>query len=122
MKKLLLIFVLIGFCGFAQFKKPAELKLDFNLKTIYFNQKSLFQPINFKEMSFAEDKKVFSLIRLNGNFSEGYIAVSKQFYKTNQLKPLHFLEIKKDSFNPTGTTNLGAALGLGILNFILDKN
>ncbi len=73
-------------------------------------------------MSFAVDKKVFSLIRLNGNFSEGYIVVSKQFYKTNQLKPLNFLEDRKDAFNPSGTTNFYGALGLGILNFILDKN
>ena len=33
-----------------------------------------------------------------------------------------FLEDKKDSFNPIGTTNVGAALGLGILNFLLEKN
>ena len=34
----------------------------------------------------------------------------------------YFLEDKKDSFNPIGTTNFGAALGLGILNFLLEKN
>ena len=122
MKKITFIFALVGFFGFAQFKKPVELKLDFDLKTNYFNQKPLFQPIDFNAISFVEDKKVLSLIRLNGNFSESYIVVSNQLYKTNQLKQLNFLEDKKDSFNPIGTTNFGAALGLGILNFLLEKN
>ena len=89
MKKITFIFALVGFFGFAQFKKPVEVKLDIDLKTNYFNQKPLFQPIDFNAISFVEDKKVLSLIRLNGNFSESYIVVSNQFYKTNQLQQLN---------------------------------
>ena len=122
MKKITFLLILIGFFGFAQFKKPEELILDFKLKTNYFNQKLLFQPLFFNSMSFTDDKKSFSLIRVNGNFSESFIVVSNHYYKTNQLQQLNFLELRKDSFNTTGTTNFVAAIGLGVLNFLLDKN
>jgi len=122
MKKITFLLVLIGFFGFAQFKKSEELILDFKLKTNYFNQKPLFQPIIFNSKFFTENTKCYSLIRVNGNFSESFIVVSNHYYKTNQLQQLNFLELRKDSFNPTGTTNFVAAIGLGVLNFLLDKN
>jgi hypothetical protein len=122
MKKMIFLLVLLSNFGFSQYKEKAELKLDFNLKTNYFNQKPLFQPIDFNAISLVENKKVLSLIKINGTFCESYIVVSNQFYKTNQQKPLNFLEDRKDSFNPFGKTNLGTTLGLGILNFLLEKN
>ena len=122
MKKIVYLSVLLCNFVFSQYKEKAELKLNFDLKTNYFNQKPLFQPIDFNAISFVEDKKVLSLIKVNETFSESYIVVSNQFYKTNQLKQFDFLEDRKDSFNPFGTTNFATTLGLGILNFLLEKN
>lgn len=114
--------VFIGFFAFSQNQERVQLNLDINLAENNFKSKPLFEPIVFNDSFLSKNNQKFTVLKSYGNLSENYILVSNVYYKTNTIEQNSFLTLRKDAFNPSGTTNFYGAIGLGVFNLLFQKN
>jgi hypothetical protein len=122
MKKLSFLLVFIGFFAFSQNQESAQLNLDINSAKNNFKTKPLFEPIVFNDSFLSKNNQKFAVLKSYGNLSENYILVSNVYYKTNTIEQNSFLTLRKDAFNPSGTTSFYGAIGLGFFNLLFQKN
>jgi regulatory protein YycH of two-component signal transduction system YycFG len=121
MKILLVLFLLCGSFGFSQNQRTAILVIDFSKKNNQFQQKTIFQPLHYSS-TYYKPQKTFQFLNATGSYTEQYTLINNTFCRNDVLGQSYFLEIKKDAFNPSGTNNFSAALGIGLLNLLFTKN
>jgi|AntRauMFilla1563_2_1112583.scaffolds.fasta_scaffold01362_7 hypothetical protein len=115
MKKL--IYLLVFGCSFG-FAQNVKVKFSNNVsskKTLFKNLNLKFEPIEFVKNS---NVAFYQYNQTTGN-TDKFITIGNEFYLSNRS---NFYFDKRDSFNPNGATNLGTALGFGLLNLLIQKN
>lgn len=112
MKKLFLLVVLVSYFGFSQVKNPITLP---DLNTITIDTVFKVKPLNFNK------KAVISFTSYNPNLN-----IQIDYLKTKRTYSISSLNQntttlgrnKTDTFNPSGVSNIGSALVIGVLNLI----
>ena len=121
MKKIVcLLFLFLGCAAFGQNKTTAHRFLPIlssvNLKPFSFQ-------INFNKSNLFSKADNLTLYNPNTNLNDSYYVLGKDYVMSNSKSfPIYGFEGRQvDSFNPSGTKDLGSAIVFGAINSILGK-
>lgn len=119
MKAVLYLLFFVSALGYSQNDTiPSDSKLH------KFEDKTPFKPFVWKS-SFANNESYFTNYNSVTGLSNRYTKVGDNYFLSNTktFSTISILDLNRiDSYNPYGTTNFGAAIIMGTLNFILQKN
>ncbi|MFD2908799.1 hypothetical protein ACFSX9_08620 [Flavobacterium ardleyense] len=119
MRSILYLLFFVCTFGFAQSDT-----LHANLKSYKLNDQTTFKPFIWKS-SFANNNYSFSSYNSATRINSNYTKVGDNYFLSNTktFSTINIMDLNRiDSFNPYGSTNIGAALIMGTLNLILQKN
>lgn len=115
------IFYLLFFaCAFGHSQNDT---LHSNLKMYKFDDETNFKPFVWKS-SFNNNFYNFNSYNGITRINNRYIKVGENYFLSNRktFSTINIFDLNRiDSYNPYGTTNFGAAIIMGTLNFILQK-
>ena len=119
MKAILSALFLVCAFGYAQNET-----LPTNLKTYKFEEQTQFKPFVWKP-SFVKNNYSFSSYNSVTGINNRYTKVGENYFLSNTktFSTINIMDLNRiDSYNPYGTTNFGAAIIMGTINLILQKN
>lgn len=119
MKTILYLLFLVCTFGYSQ-----NNTLPINLKEFKIEDHNQFKPFVWKS-SFANNKYYFSNYNSVTGVNNRYTKVGENYFLSNTktFSTINMMDLNRiDSYNPYGTTNFGAAIIMGTLNFIIQKN
>jgi hypothetical protein len=119
-KHLFLLLLLLGFTLTSQNKN-----VNYNFSTGNLNStfKSTLQDINVSQYKDFIETNNLSLYNKNTDSSDNYFLLGNR-YVTSNVKSFSqgcLYCPKTDSFSPTGTPDFKSALGIGVINFLIDS-
>lgn len=119
MKKVFCVFLfLVGFILTAQ---NSNVKYNFSAGNSNSSFKSTLQNINiFQNKTFLNPNYLY-IYNQNTTFNDNYFILGNQYYLSNTKTLNYFNGQKVDSFNPNGSSDFKSALGIGALNFLIQK-
>ena len=115
------LFILFFVCAFGFSQNDT---LHSNLKSYKINDQTTFKPFVWKS-SFNNNFYNFNSYNVITGINNKYVKVGENYFLSNTktFSTINILDLNRiDSYNPYGTTNFGAAIIMGTLNFILQKN
>ncbi|MGL2962396.1 hypothetical protein ACSVH2_01095 [Flavobacterium sp. RSB2_4_14] len=119
MKKLFyLVFLLIGFTTTAQNNTATHLFLSTKNNASF---KSALGNLNIFQNKAFLNPNYLSIYNQNTTFNDNYFILGNQYYMSNTKTLNYFNGQKVDSFNPSGSSDFKSALGIGALNFLIQK-
>lgn len=98
--------------------------LPSNLKMYKIEVQTPFKPFVWKS-TFANNNYSFSSYNAITGINNRYTKVGENYFLSNTktFSTINISDLNRiDSYNPYGTTNFGAAIIMGTLNFILQNN
>jgi hypothetical protein len=119
-KKVCLLFLFVGFITFGQNTTFSSRFLP-SLASISFKP-TIFQ-INLNTNNSFSNSNYLTLYNPMTNLNDNYYILGKSYRMSNTKSfPMYGFEGQRiDSFNPSGTKDLGSAFIFGAINTILDK-
>lgn len=122
MRKLILFGILfIGFDSFAQNVNSGNDTIHkFNFSFIKDSPKlSVF---SFENYNYSSNENTFSVYNPLTGFNDNYVKGRDSYFSIHSTmsKPNIWAGEKRDSFNPSGATNIGTAVIVGVLNSIFN--
>lgn len=116
-----ILYALFLVCAFGYSQNNA---LPTNLKTYKIEEQTQFKPFVWKP-SFVKNNYSFSSYNSVTGINNRYTKVGENYFlrNTKTFSTINIMDLNRiDSYNPYGTTNFGAAIIMGTINLILQKN